>query len=70
MVSVSFSPSSPRQCFNVSIIDDEVLEIEEFFNAFLIPIGDLPAEVTLGITEARVQIDDNERKTSSPRYKY
>ena len=67
---MSFSPSSPRQCFNVSIIDDEVLELGEHFNAFLNPNGELPAEVTLGITEARVQIDDNERKTSSLRYKY
>lgn len=56
----SLSPTNDRQCFNVTIMDDDILEVSEFFRATLVAVGDLPQNASLNITQARVDIDDNE----------
>ena len=53
----------PEQCFNATIIDDEILEIQENFAAILEARGPLPQEASLGIIEAVVDIFDNERES-------
>lgn len=64
MPSFSLTPNNGRACFNVSINDDGIFELMEYFNASL----DLDVNATLpdgaafGITRARVQIADNEGK--------
>ena len=52
--------NAPEQCFNVTIVDDSILEIQEYFRASITAVGELPQEASLGITEARVNIIDNE----------
>ena len=52
--------NAPEQCFNVTIVDDSILEIQEYFRASITAVGELPQEAALGITEARVNIIDNE----------
>ena len=54
------TPSVPFECFDVPINDDDVFELSEYFNASLNLEGPLPVGASLGITEARVRIDDNE----------
>ena len=56
----SLTPSNAFECFNVLINDDTIFELMEYFNASLDLNGLLPAGASLGITEARVRIDDNE----------
>lgn len=58
--SFSLSPTNSRQCFNVTIVDDDILEASEYFRATLVAVGDLPQNASLNITQARVDIDDNE----------
>ena len=52
--------NAPEQCFNVTIVDDSILEIQEYFRASITAVGELPQNATLNITEARVNIIDNE----------
>ena len=47
-------------CFSVSITNDAVFELTEYFRASLDLVGSLPAGASLGITNARVRIIDNE----------
>lgn len=56
----SLSPTNDRRCFNVTIVDDDVLEVSEYFRATLVAVGDLPQNASLNITQARVDIGDNE----------
>ena len=51
---------APDQCFNVTIIDDDILEIVEYFRATITAVGNLPQNASLGTTEARVNIIDDE----------
>ena len=59
--SFTLTPSDSRMCFNVSIVDDETLEVTEYFSATLEPFGMLPPAAELDITSTNVQIADNER---------
>ena len=59
-MSFSLSPSTPFMCFSVSITNDAVFELTEYFRASLDLVGSLPAGASLGITDARVRIIDNE----------
>ena len=60
-VILRLTPSEPRQCSNISIIDDDVLEVVEYFSASINVVGDLPPATSLNITQATVQIFlDNE----------
>ena len=52
-------PSTHRQCFNVTIIDDLVLEDTEIFSLILIP-GDSNVPVTISPDESDVDIIDND----------
>ena len=52
----TFTSQQPRQCFNVSITNDESIESNETFTAKLTLI---PASVTT-ITANRITIDPNE----------
>ena len=56
----SLTPDVPQQCFNVSITDDDILELIEFFRASLTVVGVLPQEALFDISAARVEINDNE----------
>ena len=51
---------APERCFNVTIVDDGILEILEYFRASITAVGELPQNASLNITEARVNIIDNE----------
>ena len=42
------------------IEDDDILEVQEYFRATLVARGPLPQEAFLGITEARIDIFDND----------
>lgn len=59
-MSFSLTPSNPFMCFNVPINDDDIFELTEYFNASLDLDGSLPAGASLGITRARVQIEDDD----------
>ena len=56
----SLTPNNGRECFNVSITNDNIFELNEYFNASLDAVGSLPPGASLGITEARVRIIDDE----------
>ena len=56
----SLTPNAERECFDVPINDDPVLELTEYFNASLDSNGPLPPAASLTITEARVRINDND----------
>ena len=58
--SFSLTPSNPIMCFSVPIINDTVFELTEYFSASLDLDGSLPGGASLGITAARVQIEDDE----------
>ena len=47
-------------CVNVTIVDDDSFEIEEYFSATL--TGDLPPGAVFNITSTIVLIEDNESK--------
>ena len=51
---------APELCFDVMIEDDDILEVQEYFRATLVARGPLPQEASLGITEARIDIFDND----------
>ena len=55
---------APDQCFNVTINEDDILEVLEYFRATLMAVGPLPQEASLGTTEARINIFDNESEPS------
>ena len=59
-VSEILTPFEPVFCFNVTVVDDGILEIDEDFSAIL--SGELPPAASFGDTTANVQIDDNERE--------
>ena len=59
-VSFSLTSTNPRQCFNVTINDDDVLEVTEYFRASLAEVGALPQNASLSLTTARVNIMDND----------
>ena len=50
----------PRQCVNVSIIDDTILEISEDFNATLVIQDPQPPNINFGDLETRVIISDDD----------
>ena len=50
----------PRQCVNVNIIDDTILEISEDFNATLVIQDPQPPNINFGDLETRVIISDND----------
>ena len=52
--------ANPRQCYNISIVDDTVLEVDEVFNVTLVQSGTLPMMTTLNRTAAYVQINDDD----------
>lgn len=58
--SVSLSPTNPRQCANIPIIDDLILEVTEYFSVDLTAVNVLPPRTTLDPTSARVRIIDND----------
>ena len=68
--SFSLTPLEARRCFNISITDDSVLEVTEYFIASLVQNGELPPGTSLNITSANVQIADNESECDrlQPRY--
>ena len=55
-----FQPCDTRQCVNVSIVDDSVLEETEFFNATLASNAGLDPRITLNPVTAVVNILDND----------
>lgn len=63
--SVSLSPTNPRQCVNISITDDAILEVDEYFAVNLTSVGMLPPRTTLDPAGARVRINDNDCKWCS-----
>lgn len=58
----SLTPTNSSQCFNITIIDDSILELTEYFRVTLEAVGDLPQNASLNCTQARVDIADNESK--------
>ena len=55
----TFDPSTHRQCFNVTIIDDEGLEVRETFNLSLsLAASNIPVTVNPDVTQ--VEIIDND----------
>lgn len=64
MPSFSLTQNNGRACFNVSITDDGIFELTEYFNVSLAldVNATLPDGATFGTTRARVQIADNEGK--------
>lgn len=56
----TLTPSVTRQCFNVSINDDNIFELTEYFNASLDFNEPLPTGASPGITNAQVRLLDNE----------
>ena len=63
LVDFSLSTANPRQCFNVTIIDDDILEVSEYFRVSLVEVGALPQNASLSLTMARVNITDNDGET-------
>ena len=61
------TPTSPRQCFNISIVDDTILETPETFLGLLSSVEPLPPAATLGITETTVTIFDDEGVLNTPK---
>ena len=57
--SFSLTPTSPRQCFNISIVDDAVLEPPEYFMGSLVPLDPLPPAITFRDLTTNVVISDN-----------
>lgn len=57
------TPDDPRVCFNITVDDDEILEIDEYFNTTL--VGDLPPAAVFNITSATVLLEDNECEFNS-----
>lgn len=62
-VNFALTSTNPRQCFNVTIIDDDILELLEYFRASLTEMGSLPQNASLSLTMARVDIFDNDSET-------
>jgi len=64
----TFSTQQPRQCFNVTIVDDSEVELTEnfFANLTLIPASVTtiePSRITVAPAQATVSItDDDQRK--------
>ena len=58
-------PSTHRQCFNVTIIDDEALEDTERFNLDLTLAGGSTVPVVVDPTVSEVEIIDIDCKNSS-----
>ena len=52
------TPSNSRACLNVTIVDDNVLELDEDFSATL--TGTLPPGAAFDPTSTNVLINDNE----------
>ena len=57
---VLFAACDRRQCVNLTIVDDQVLEDTESFNVDLSRTTDLDARITLDPTAAVVDIIDND----------
>ena len=51
-----------QQCFDITIIDDELVEIEEMFTVALSLRNNPRGQVTLQNSSARVSIADNDGK--------
>ena len=62
---VSLTPSSPRRCYNISILDDSILESAEDFLGQLVLLDPVPPQTTLGTSEARVTITDDESELTA-----
>ena len=60
-----FSACEIRQCLNVTVFEDQVLEETEFFNAVLNRTDNLDTRITLNPVNAVVDIIDNDSKISS-----
>ena len=60
-----FSACERRQCLNVTITEDLVLEETEYFNATLTRTGSLDTRITLDPVNAVINIIDNDSKISS-----
>lgn len=56
----SLTPTNPRQCFNINITDDAVLEIPEDFIGSLTIQDPPPPAVTFGLLNTTVVIFDND----------
>ena len=63
----TFGPSTSRLCVNVSLTDDDLLEMKENFTLDL--TSDDPS-VMLQPDRAVVEINDNDRELSSMHYKF
>ena len=60
-----FSACETRQCLNVTVFEDQVLEETESFNAVLNRTDNLDTRITLNPVNAAVYIIDNDSKLSS-----
>ena len=61
----SADPSTHRQCFNVTITDDDILEETEYFSLNLTVAGDPSTPVVINPDNSIVEITDDDRKTNS-----
>lgn len=59
------TPSDPRACLNVTILDDDILELDEDFSATL--TGMLPPGAAFDLTSTEVLIEDNECESTNVR---
>ena len=63
---LTFTYSEQRQCYDIIIIDDDIVEeLNEFFNVELLPSQRINPRYTLadnGTTTATVYIEDNDGK--------
>ncbi len=50
------------QCFDITIIDDTLVEVEEVFNVALSPQNNPRGQILLQISSASISITDNDGK--------
>ena len=66
-VIVSLNQTSPRVCFDIPILDDNILETLEDFLGELALLGPVPPATTLGTAQTTVTIFDNDCKPVATR---
>ena len=60
---ISLTPTNRRECFSISITDDDIVEIPEEFTTMLELEGNLPPAAVLGDLQATVVINSNDGKS-------
>ena len=63
-----FDACQTRSCVNVTIVDDLVDELEEFFRVSLTRTTGLDSRITLNPVDGRTVITDNDGKSYIPTY--